>query len=409
MPRPEHRPLVVIVGAGPSGLIAADILSQNNCEVHIYDQKPSPARKFLMAGRGGLNITHSETMEPFLDRYGTARKYMEPFIRAFTPQDVRAWCEDLGQKTFVGSSGRVFPESMKASPLLRILLNRLDQRGVKLSTNHRWAGWDKNCDLLFYTKENRMVSAKPDFVILALGGASWPSLGSDGMWQNLLAASGIGINPFLAANCGFAVEWSDHIKTKFAGTPLKSIAIHHDDKAIKGEIMIDRNGIEGGAIYALSSALRDDIANNRMAKITIDLKPDMNRETLIRKISNPRGKTTFSTWIKKTLHLNPVSIALLYETVPDIQKAAPEMLADAIKKIPLTLTSPFGIERSISSAGGIDWNNVDETLQLRQIPDVWVAGEMLDWEAPTGGYLLQACLSTGVAAARGILSRMAEK
>ena len=387
---------VAIIGGGPAGLIAAEILASSGASVIVYDRKPSFGRKFLMAGRGGLNLTHSETLDKFLRRYGSAEKFLTPHIKKFTPEKLRAWCEDLGQETFTGSSGRVFPKAMKASPLLRAWLNRLDTMGVQFKLQRTWKGWSEDGGLIFDTQNGMVKTAKPDAVLLALGGASWPSLGSDGAWTKLI---NVPINALKPSNCGFVCAWSDYMK-KFAGTPLKNITITHNDQTVSGEAIIAENGMEGGAIYALSSSIRDQIP----AIATIDLRPNMEAEELLRKINVPRARQSFSTYLQKTLGLTPAAISLLREADKDIQNLPPEKLIALIKSVPVTFTAPFSIERAISSAGGIKLDAIDHNFMIKNLPSVFAAGEMLDWEAPTGGYLLQACFATGVAAANGIMN-----
>ncbi len=398
-----------VIGGGPSGLIAADILSQNGCTVHVYEQKPSVGRKFLMAGRGGLNLTHSEDFKSFLPKYREAAEFLEPFLIDFYPTDLRAWCEDLGQETFIGSSGRVFPKAMKASPLLRALILKLSNRRVVFHLGHTWKGWDDDGHLIFMDNNNQEMRVESRATLLALGGASWPSLGSDAKWSSFLKDRGIDVACFQPSNCGFTVEWSDFIKKNFAGHPLKSIALTHDDETVRGEAMMDEKGIEGGAVYALSAPIRKAIHTHGQAKITLDLKPDIRVDELKMRLSTPRGKKSFSTWMQKSIHLSPLSIALLHEHDKNISSMPLDSLCDVIKNLPLTLNAPFSMDRSISSAGGIQLSEVDEKLMLKKVPGVFVAGEMLDWEAPTGGYLLQACFSTGVAAAKGILAYIAQK
>lgn len=395
---------VHIIGAGPAGLIAAERLSQAGCDVHVYDRKASPARKFLMAGRGGLNLTHSEDLEMLLNHYGDARSFLEPFVRAFPPSALQQWCEDLGESTFTGSSGRIFPKSMKASPLLRAWLARLNRQGVQFHMNHTWNGWNDAGDLVFTNKDGSTDTVRADVTLLALGGASWPSLGSDGTWQSILNQKRIHIHAFKPANCGFRVEWSDFIRSRFAGQPLKPVGLRMGDQSIQGEVMIDANGIEGGAIYALSRCLRDGIAKNGYAELFVDLRPTMSMGDIEKKLIRPRGRMSFSSWLPKAMNLSPLAIALLHESNKDASALSPKELASLIKSCSITLTAPFPIERAISSAGGIDLSEVDGNMMIKQRPGLFVAGEMLDWEAPTGGYLLQACFSTGMAAGEGILA-----
>ncbi|PZQ43416.1 MAG: aminoacetone oxidase family FAD-binding enzyme [Micavibrio aeruginosavorus] len=394
---------VIIIGAGPAGLIAAQKLAESDCSVHVFERKPSAARKFLMAGRGGLNLTHSEGINEFLGRYREARPFLAPFIENFTPSDLRRWCEDLGQETFVGSSGRIFPKSMKASPLLRQWLAKLDTLGVQFHFNRMWKGWDDNGDLIFEKKEGLIKVQKGDALILALGGASWPSLGSDGAWQKILKARGVDCRRLEPANCGFHVGWTDYIR-RHAGEPLKNITLAHNEKSVAGEIMISEKGIEGGAIYALSADIRNAIAAELRTTVYIDLRPAMSKDDLTKKLSKAGGRASFSTRLHKALKFTPLQIALLHEANKDVGKLSPSAIADLIKALPITCLSPYPIDRAISSAGGIQLDQIDENMMIKSLPGIFAAGEMLDWEAPTGGYLLQACFATGAAAAKGALA-----
>lgn len=391
-----------IIGGGPAGLMAAEILAQAGHAVTVYERKPSLGRKFLMAGRGGLNLTHSEPLDAFLARYGPAAQALSPCIRRFPPDALRAWCEGLGQETFVGSSGRVFPKAFKASPLLRSWIARLDGLGVRFAMNRDWTGWDSSGALTFRTQDGAIETARPAAVLLALGGASWPKLGSDGGWVPLLAARGVPVAPLRPANCGFVVPWSPVFRDKFAGTPLKTITLTFAGKTVPGEIMIAANGIEGGAVYALSAAIRDQVLEQGSAIVRIDLRPGLSQESLLQKLSAPRGGQSFSTWMQKAAGLAPVAISLLRETDSGIAGKTPDVLAGAIKSLPLRVTAPFPIDRAISSAGGIRLEALDGNFMLKSLPGVFAAGEMLDWEAPTGGYLLQASFATGFCAAHGI-------
>lgn len=394
---------VHIIGAGPAGLIAAEKLAPH-CTVHVYERKTSIGRKFLMAGRGGLNLTHSEDITLFLSRYREAQGFLEHLIDAFTPGDLDAWCENLGQETFIGSSGRVFPKAMKASPLLRAWLARLSQDGVMFHTEHTWKGWDNKGDLLFQTKDGAIKNVQSDATLLALGGASWPQLGSDGTWISFLEEKKVAVEPFRPSNCGFTVQWSDYFKERFSGTPLKSISITHNAETARGEAMISEKGIEGGSIYALSAPIRDDIQEHGSTRIMLDLRPAMRMDLLLQKLEKDRARLSFSTWLQKRLHLSPVAISLLREIDPDIQKKPVSELAHLIKSCPLTLHAPFPLEKAISSAGGLMLTELDSGLMIKKLPGVFAAGEMLDWEAPTGGYLLQGSFATGVAAAMGIMT-----
>jgi len=386
----------VVVGAGPAGLAAAEALAERGRRVVVYDAAPSPARKFLLAGRGGLNLTHAEPLGAFLDRYGPAAERLGAAIAAFTPSALRAWAGELGEETFVGSSGRVFPKSFKATPLLRAWLRRLDGLGVTLRSRRRLIGLERGGRLRFAGPDGE-EEATAEAVVLALGGASWPRLGADGGWVDWLGAAGVGVAPLKPANCGFRVAWSAHLIDRFAGAPLKAIALSHAGRSLRGEAMIDRDGIEGGAVYALSAALRDAIARDGGATLTIDLKPDLGVEALAARLRRRQGEST-STLLRRA-GLTPAAIALAREAGPLPDTA--DALAARVKQVEIRLTAPAPIERAISSAGGVKWSEIDEAFMLKQLPGVFVAGEMIDWEAPTGGYLLQACFATGRAAGVG--------
>jgi uncharacterized flavoprotein (TIGR03862 family) len=392
---------VTVIGGGPSGLFAAEILSKAGLAVTVHDRMPTMGRKLLMAGRGGLNLTHSEPLDAFLGHYGAARDFLSPAIEAFPPQALRDWSQDLGQPTFVGSSGRVFPETLKASPLLRAWLGRLRDRGVSLTTSSDWLGWDDQGSLRFAKGTER-----PDATLLALGGASWPRLGSDGGWTRLLAEKGVAISPLRPANCGFRLAWSDVFKERFQGQPLKPLALSFEGRTVRGEAMISAYGIEGGAIYALSSALRDAIDRDGKAVLHLNLCPDRPLPDLIRLLSQPRKAQSHSTFLKKTLNLSPIAINLLREAGPALPDD-PTQLAALIHDLPLTLTGTAPIERAISTAGGIALSELDERWMLKSLPGIFAAGEMLDWEAPTGGYLLQASFASARAAALGLLDWLA--
>jgi uncharacterized flavoprotein (TIGR03862 family) len=392
------------VGGGPAGLMAAEVLASAGCAVTVYDRMPSPARKLLIAGRGGLNLTHTEDPERFVTRYGEAAPRLARLIGAFTPGDLRAWCEGLGETTFVGSSGRVFPTAFKASPLLRAWLRRLDGLGVRFAPRHRWEGWDEAGALVFAREAGERVAHRPDAAILALGGASWPRLGSDGAWTGLLAAKGVPVSPLRPANMGFTVAWSEVMRGRFAGEPLKRIALTFAGRTVRGEAVITEAGIEGGAVYALSAPLREAVLRGAGAVLCVDLRPDLPAEALARRLAAPPAKQSASTFLRKAAGLAPVGIALLREAHGPGLPREPEALARAVKAVPLRLTGVAPIERAISTAGGVPFAALDEGLMLRAVPGVFVAGEMLDWEAPTGGYLLQASFATGVAAAQGALA-----
>ena len=390
---------VTVIGAGPAGLMAAETLAGRGHTVTVLERMPSVARKFLMAGRGGLNLTHSEPIAPFLGRYGETADRLAPFIDAFPPAALTAWAEGLGQTVFTGTSGRVFPRAMKASPLLRAWLMRLADQGVDIRTRQDWRGWDDQGRLIVAGPQGERADT-PDAVVLALGGASWPRLGSTGDWAGWLSARGVPVAPFRPANSGFLVDWSPAFADRFAGQPLKGAAFTFDGRTVRGEAMIAAYGMEGGAIYALSAALRDAIEREGRAVLTLDLKPDLTLAALTERLARPRGSRSLSNHLRKTAGLPPVAIGLLRET-GDAPPGDPAALAARIKAAPLTLTGVQGLERAISSAGGIAWDAVDERLMLAALPGVFAAGEMLDWEAPTGGYLLQACFATGRAAGQG--------
>jgi uncharacterized flavoprotein (TIGR03862 family) len=342
-----------------------------------------------------------------MPRYGGAAPHLKSVIDAFPPETLRLWCEGLGQKTFTGSSGRIFPEVMKASPLLRAWLARLEGLGVKILTHHRWIGWDKNGLLAFLGPDKAPVQVRADAVLLALGGASWPRLGSDGTWADILKRQNIPVTPLRPANCGFTAAWSDIFRDKFAGTPVKPVILTFGGTALQGEMIVTKDGVEGGAIYALSSALRDAIDADGHAELTLDLRPGLSLNALKERLSAPRARHSLSTFLRKAAGLSPVTISLLREggMKPDLP---PALLAARIKSFPLRLTGTAPIDRAISTAGGIPFNALDKNFMLKKKPGVFAAGEMLDWDAPTGGYLLQASFSTAVAAAHGIAARLAK-
>jgi uncharacterized flavoprotein (TIGR03862 family) len=392
---------IAVIGGGPGGLMAAEVLARQGHAVTVYERMPSPGRKFLMAGRGGLNLTHGEPLEIFLTRYGAAAVRLEPAIRHFPPEALRDWCHGLGIETFIGTSGRVFPQTLKASPLLRAWLARLGALGVTLAARHSWTGFAENGALTFIDARGETASVAADAVLLALGGASWPRLGGDGGWQTPLAAKGVTIAPLRPANCGFRVAWSAHMR-RFAGAPLKRIALTAGGRTARGEAMITEAGIEGGAVYALSPLLRETIAAEGSAALTLDLRPDLSAEALAARLARPRGRASLSNHLRKVAGLSPVTIAMLREGAGTDLPADPTALARHIKAAPLILTGTAPIARAISTAGGITFDEIDDNFMLRRLPGVFVAGEMLDWEAPTGGYLLQAVFSTAVTAAEGI-------
>jgi hypothetical protein len=386
--------------------MAVEVLAQSGASVTVYDAMPSAGRKLLMAGRGGLNLTHSEPLPQFLARYGNATPHLTTAISAFPPQALREWSAALGQPTFVGSSGRIFPQAFKASPLLRAWLRRLDASGVQFALRHRWTGWDASGHLAFETPEGkRTVDART--VVLALGGASWPRLGSDGSWVDILAARGVTITPLQPANCGFTVDWSDIFRDRFEGHPLKGVALSFGAHSVRGEAMITAAGIEGGAVYALSAPLRKAVLEQRQATLHIALRPDLDRSDLVARLAAPRAKQSFSNWLRKAAHLSPVGIGLLQEAAiasgVSLSSLAAAELAQWINTVPVQLNGVAPIARAISTAGGIAFDELDDNFMIRRLPGIFASGEMLDWEAPTGGYLLQASFATGAAASRGVL------
>ncbi|UYO46534.1 TIGR03862 family flavoprotein [Rhodopseudomonas palustris] len=395
-----------VIGAGPAGLMAAEQLALGGMRVIVFDGMGAPARKFLLAGRGGLNLTHSEALPDFLSRYGAAQAWLTPAIEAFGPEQLRAWADGLGQPTFVGSSGRVFPVAMKASPLLRAWLRRLDALGVQLRLRHRWTGWDGEGRLSFDTADGpRSIAARA--TVLALGGASWPRLGSDGSWSDLLAAKDIAIAPLRPANCGFVAQWSALFADKYQGAPLKNVALSFGARTVRGEAVITRDGIEGGAIYAISAVLRDAILAEGEARLSIALRPDLSTADLAARLAKPKGKQSLSTYLRKAAGLSPAGIGLLQEaahgTGVALATLPADQLAALINAVPVRLVATAPIAKAISTAGGIALGEIDADYMLRKLPGVFAAGEMLDWEAPTGGYLLTACFATGVMAGRGAL------
>ncbi len=429
----------VIIGGGPAGLMAAEVLSQAGVSVDVYDAMPSVGRKFLMAGKSGLNLTHAEAINSFLGRYGKERDWVGHWLADFGPDHLRAWARDLGIDTFVGSSGRVFPTGMKAAPLLRAWLHRLRATGVRFHMRHRWLGWNEQGDLRFATPTGvtkvgvtegnprgaggtaaRLPKGRPEedaapcggseqserggCLILALGGGSWAKLGSDGAWVPLLQARGVAIAPLKPANCGFEIAWSEHFRGKFAGQPIKSVVATFGGERRQGDFVITQHGVEGSLIYALAAPLRDAIAANGSATLQLDLAPGKTLERLTREIAHPRGARSMASHLQSRAGISGVKAGLLRECAARDDYHDPVLLAAAIKALPLRLDAPRPLDEAISSAGGVMAAALDDRLMLRALPGVFCAGEMLDWEAPTGGYLLTACFASGHAAGRGAIA-----
>lgn len=393
-------PFCAVIGAGPAGLFAAEALARAGARVTIYDHKPSPARKFLMAGRGGLNITHSENLEKFISRYGAAAKRIAPLIRAFPPQALRDFCADLGEATFVGSSGRVFPASFKASPLLRGWLARLAQLGVTIAGRHAFLGFSPDGALRLRGPDGEEFTRPAGAVVLALGGASWPRLGADGGWTRALKDAGVEVAPLSAANSGALIGWSSIFRADYEGQPIKTVLLRHGEAVARGDMVVTRTGLEGGPVYALSSRLREAAERDGATTLFVDLRPDTSHVCLARKLSRRSPKQSHATFLRRA-GFSKAEIGLLREARPEGLPRDAEALAALIKAAPLRVTGVAGLERAISTAGGVAFTEVDADLMLTKLPGVFVAGEMLDFDAPTGGYLLQAAFATGLAAGRG--------
>ncbi len=426
---------VVVIGGGPAGLMAAQVLSDAGASVHLYDAMPSIGRKFLLAGKGGLNLTHSEGADTFAGRYGARRAVIEELLHDMDPTAVRAWAQGLGIETFIGSSGRVFPKDMKAAPLLRAWLQRLrnpapdtgngagassgNGRGVQFHMRHRWTGWTESEGTgmgLQFDTEHGPVMVQAAAVVLALGGGSWGRLGSNGAWVPLLAARGVAVAPLIPANCGFDVKggWSEHFSSRFAGQPFKSVKIAVSTSAgvdfvRKGEFVATTTGVEGSLVYAASSLLRDEIIRTGSATFHLDLLPDMSAEKVLAEVRHPRGTRSLSSHLKSRISIDGIKAGLLYETMSKEAMADPIRLAAAIKAVPITLTAARPLDEAISTAGGVLFEALTTGLMLESLPGVFCAGEMLDWEAPTGGYLLQACFASGWRAGLGVLGYLQRK
>jgi uncharacterized flavoprotein (TIGR03862 family) len=407
---------VAVIGGGPAGLMAAEALARHGVQVDVYDAMPSVGRKFLMAGKGGMNITHSEPLEPFLGRYGARREQIARLFNVLGPDALRAWLQALGVETFVGSSGRVFPTDMKAAPMLRAWLHRLREAGVRFHMRHKWIGWDTPHDAgdaaghtLRFDTPGGEQRVSCDAVVFALGGASWPRLGSDAAWVPLLSARAVSVAPLRPANCGFDADWSPYLRERFAGQPVKSVAITLTDVDNKvhnrqGEILLTETGLEGSLIYALSAAIRDRILAHGDVTIALDLAPGLALERVIAEVTRPRGSRSTSTHLHGRIGISGVKLALLHEILPKETFANAQGLAHAIKALPVKLTRARPIAEAISTAGGVQFEALDQQLMIQRLPGAFCAGEMLDWEAPTGGYLLTACFASGIVAGRGALA-----
>ena len=404
---------IVIIGGGPAGLMAAEVISARGLKVDVYDSMPSLGRKFLMAGKSGLNITHSEPFEKFVSRYGERRAQIEPMLRRFGPEELRQWVHGLGIETFVGTSGRVFPVGMKASPLLRAWLKRLADSGVTFHPRHKWTGniaagpagtrnlRDGSLSIRFESPDGEKT-IMADAVVLALGGGSWSRLGSDGAWVPWLERVGAKVEPLKPSNCGFDVDWSPHFRQRFDGHPVKSVVLSFGEFHQQGEFIVTKAGVEGNLIYAASALLRDEIYARGSAVMTLDLAPDRSYEWLVKKLSKPRGPRTMANHLEKTVNIKGVKAGLLREFGSKDDFSDLQRLARFIKNLPIPLLATRPLDEAISSAGGVRFESLDEHLMLRSMPGVYCAGEMLDWEAPTGGYLLTACFASGYVAGHGV-------
>lgn len=398
---------VVIIGGGPAGLMAAEQLLAAGYAVDVYDAMPTVGRKFLLAGIGGLNITHAEPFPAFCSRYAERQHQIQPLLEQFGAEELRQWCHGLGVETFVGTSGRVFPKEMKAAPLLRAWLARLKRQGLRLHPRHRWLGWDAQGQLLFQNQQER-ITVPYTAVVLALGGGSWKKLGSDGAWIKLLADRGIPLAPLQPANCGFLCHWSEHLRSRCAGSPLKSVTLSFTDLAghaetRMGEMIVTERGVEGSLVYAFSARLRDTLNAQGTATFHLDLLPNHSRGQIEATLHQKPASKTLGAFLKNRFKLDGVKAALLFERLAKTQWQDIPQIAATLKAIPVTVTATTPIDEAISTAGGVLFEALDENLMLRQLPGVFCAGEMLDWEAPTGGYLLTACFATGKQAGQGVM------
>ncbi|MBE0672771.1 MAG: TIGR03862 family flavoprotein [Anaerolineales bacterium] len=391
-----------IIGGGPAGLMAAEVLSENHVSVDVYDSMPSLGRKFLMAGKSGLNLTHSEPFEKFISRYGSRKEEVEKWLSKFTPDDLREWARGLGVETFVGTSGRVFPNEMKASPLLRAWLKRLNEAGVNVHLRHKWVGWNQDRSLKFETPGG-IKNVTADAVILALGGGSWGRLGSSGEWVHWLEQAGVKVEALKPSNCGFDVAWSPFFREKFDGQPIKSVVLTFREFHQQGEFIVTKDGVEGSLIYSASAMMRDEILANGKAVMMLDLSPDKTETQLTERLSKPRGSRSMASHLEKTIGIKGVKAGLLREFVPKDDFTNMERLAFYIKNLPVPLIAARPLDEAISSAGGVMFESLDENLMLKNFPGVFCAGEMLDWEAPTGGYLITACMGSGRWAGNGAM------
>jgi len=406
---------VAVVGGGPAGLMAAEVISARGIKVNVYDSMPSVGRKFLMAGKSGLNITHSDPFDVFVSRYGKRRAQIEPLLKVFGSDQLRHWVHGLGIQTFIGTSGRVFPMGMKASPLLRAWLKRLNASGVTFHLRHKLTGFVSPASalaassILRFVTPNGDVTVNADAVVLALGGGSWSRLGSDGAWVDWLKQAGVKVEALRPSNCGFDVTWSEHFREKYDGHPIKSVILSFGDFRQQGEFIVTKEGVQGGLIYTASAMMRDEIDANGKAVMYLDLKPDRTLEWLVDKLSRPRGSRSLASYLEKSLGIHNVKAGLLREFVSKEDFTNAERLAGYIKALPVPLVAPRPLDEAISSAGGVMFESLDEHLMLRDMPGVFCAGEMLDWEAPTGGYLLTACFSSGYTAGNGVWNWLAMK